>query len=304
MMRFVRNDRQMGLPAGLARTLIGVFALAATAFLAPSASTQAPPQGDQQRVEAALAALKPQRPGVVDAYVVVASLDTAPVFGREAREAGRVLARRFDAEGRTVTLAQDEGTDRAGAPGTPEDLAVALKGVAGLMNLKEDVLVLYTTSHGSPLAGLNYRDPARGSAIITPAQLAAMLGQDGFENRLIILQACFSGQFVPSLANPRTVVATAASAMRSSFGCSSSNDWTFFGHALINQAMRRPDTFVRQFRRAFVMILGWERHLGFEPSSPQLSVGPETAGWLAALDSHAANAVSDPVGRPPSEIAQ
>ena len=37
--------------------------------------------------------------GVVDAYVVVAALDADPVFNREAREAGRVLARRFDAAG-------------------------------------------------------------------------------------------------------------------------------------------------------------------------------------------------------------
>ena len=68
----------------------------------------------------ALAGLKPQRPGVVDAYVVVAALDTDPVFDREAREAGRVLASRFDAAGRTIVLAEDEGSDRADAPATPD----------------------------------------------------------------------------------------------------------------------------------------------------------------------------------------
>ena len=40
------------------------------------------------------------------------------------------------------------------------------------MDRDEDVLVLYTTSHGSPHAGLNFRDPARGAAVIAPAQLA------------------------------------------------------------------------------------------------------------------------------------
>ena len=45
----------------------------------------------------ALATLQPQRKGVVDAYVVTVGLDSDPVFGREAREAGKVLSRRYDA---------------------------------------------------------------------------------------------------------------------------------------------------------------------------------------------------------------
>ena len=79
--------------------------------------------------------------------------------------------------------------------------------------------------------------------------------------------------------------------------------WTFFGYALINQAMRQPDTFVRQFRRAFVTILGWEQQAGFESSSPQISVGDGTAGWLAALDAREPRTATAPVGQLPSEIA-
>ena len=262
------------------------------------------PLDDDRRMDAALGRLQPQRPGTVDAYVVVAALDSDPVFGREAREAGRVLAARFDAHGRTLVLASDEGGDMADAAATPAGLARALVRVGAVMNRDEDVLVLYTTSHGTPRAGLNFRDPARGEAVIAPAQLAAMLDRPGFRNRLIILQACYSGQFVPVLAAARTVVATAASSMKPSCGCSAGNDWTFFGHALINQAMRRPDTFARQFRRAFVTILGWEQRLGYETSSPQISIGSETAGWLAALDAREPKTASAPVGRPPSELAQ
>ena len=282
-----------------------LFALVALCLACGTpASGQSLADTDRERIMAALASLQPQRPGVVDAYVVVAALDTDPVFGREAREAGRVLASRFDAAGRTVVLAEDEGGDRAGAAGTPNHLALALARAAALMDRKEDVLVLYTTSHGTPMAGLNYKDILRGTGVITPGQLAAMLAQHGFKNRLIIIQACFSGQFIPLLAGPETVVATAASSMQPSFGCTAGNDWTFFGHALINQAMRRPDTFARQFRRAFVSILGWERRLGLEPSSPQISIGRGTAGWLSALDARAPKVASAPVGQPPSELSQ
>ena len=287
--------------------LLAAFGLAATAVVAqpqpkePPASINSLP-GDQQRFEQALAALQPQRPGVVDAYVVVAALDTAPVFGREARETGRVLTSRFDANGRTLVLAADEAPDTANAPSTPAFLARALRRASELMDPQEDVLVLYTTSHGSPDAGLNFRDPARGNAVISPPQLAAMLDQPGLKNRLVILQACFAGQFVPTLANSRSVIVTAASSMHSSFGCSAGNDWTFFGYALINQAMRQPDTFLRQLRRAFVSIIGWEKELDIAPSRPQLSVGSETSGWLAALDTHASEVARTPAGRPPSEL--
>lgn len=257
---------------------------------------------DTARLSQALGSLQPQRPGVVDAYVVVVSLDSDPVFNREAREAGRILANRFDAVGRTVTLAGDEGADKGQAIGSPPNLAQALARTAQLMDRNEDVLVLYSTSHGSPHQGINYRDVARGTAVISPEQLASLLNQQQFKNRLLILQACFSGQFVPALSASGTVVATAASATRSSFGCTASNDWTFFGHALLNQALRQPDSFIRQFRRAFVTISGWEKKMGVDASNPQISIGAETAGWLAALDQRAPKVASPPTGRPPAEI--
>jgi hypothetical protein len=286
----------------MSRPLRILFACLAALIVAADAPAQQP--ADSQRLQTALSRLQPERPDVVDAYVVVAALDADPVFNREAREAGRVLARRFDAAGRTIVLGHDEGDDKADVEASPDELARALDGVAARMNPDEDVLVLYTTSHGSPDAGLNFRDPKRGEAVITPAQLATILDHAGAKNRLVMLQACFSGQFVPALAGPRTVIATAASSMKSSFGCSAGNDWTFFGYALINEAMRQPDTFVRQFRRAFVKILGWEKQADFEPSNPQISVGSDTAGWLAALDAREPKTASAPVGRPPSEIAQ
>lgn len=289
----------------MAKRTFSLACLAAALLALGPASAQAPSAAiDTGRLAVALDKLEPQRPGVVDAFVIVAALDSDPVFGHEAREAGRVLARRFGAEGKTIVLAEDEGEDRADGAGTPANLGLALARTAALMDRGEDVLVLYTTSHGTPRAGLNFEHSVHGEGVITPAQLTGMLGEHGFRNRLIILQACFSGQFIPALAAPRTIVATAASSMNPSFGCSPGNDWTFFGHALINQAMRQADTFARQFRRAVVTIIGWERKLGIEPSNPQISIGGETGPWLVALDARAGEVPAAPVGRPPSELAE
>src|SRR5688572_32947474 len=116
------------MPLALRLTLLPLLALA-TAAVAQPASTAIGPD-DAARIEQALASLKPQRPGVVDAYVIVAALDTDPVFGREARETGRVLASRFDGRGRTLVLAEDEGENRADAAGTPKHLELALSRAA------------------------------------------------------------------------------------------------------------------------------------------------------------------------------
>jgi Peptidase C13 family len=252
---------------------------------------------NEQRLQAALVRIQPQRPGVVDAYVIVAALDADPVFGREAREAGRVLAGRFDAEGRTLVLAHDEGRDKADAEASPPGLVEALDSVAAKMNPNEDVLVLYTTSHGSPDAGLNFRDPAFGDAVIAPRQLAAMLNHTGIRNRLLILQACFSGQFVRALRSPTTIVVTAAAEDRSSFGCQAGNDWTFFGDALVNHAFRQPLPLDIQLRRASALIAAAESREQLMPSNPQVSTGADTGKWLSRLEEREPKTTSEPVGQ-------
>ncbi len=259
---------------------------------------------DHRRMHAALRSLKPQRKGVVDAYVIVVALDSDPVFNREAREAGRVLSRRFGAEGRTIILAADEGGSKGHAPGSLNHLALALATSAEIMDRNEDVLVLYSTSHGHPLGGLLYKDSTRGIGAVPPAKLAQLIDAPGFRNRLLILQACYSGQFVGSLAAEGTIVATAAAADRPSFGCSQGNDWTLYGHALINRAMREPQRLETQFRRAAEIVAEAEQRAGLPPSDPQLSIGGATAGWLKALDGRAPKVATKPVGEPPADVEE
>lgn len=269
------------------------------AVLAPPAQQLA----DHRRINAALRSLKPQRKGVVDAYVIVVALDADPVFNREAREAGRVLSRRFGADGRTIVLAADDGPSKASAPGSINHLAIALAATAEAMDRNEDVLVLYSTSHGHPTGGLVYKDVARGIGALPPPKLAQLIDAPGFRNRLLIIQACYSGQFVEPLAAERTIVATASTADRPSFGCSAGNDWTLYGHALINLAMREPQPLEAQFRRAAEIVAEEEQKAGLPPSNPQLSIGGATSGWLKSLEARAPKIATRPVGEPPADVA-
>ncbi len=254
-----------------------------------------------RRLDSALAAVAPQRRGTVDAYVLVAGLDSDPVFGREAREAARVLARRYDAEGRTVLLAGSDGRTADALPmGTPQALALALATIAERMDPAEDVLVLYTTSHGARF-GLAYHDGDQGYGFVSPLRLRALLDELGIRNRLLILSACYSGIFVPALASDTTAILTAASSQRPSFGCLAENDWTFFGDAAINRALREPQPLGEAAETARRTIAQWEADAGLEASKPQLSIGSGVAAWLAPLEARMPSAASESVGRPAIE---
>ncbi|MFL6857356.1 MAG: C13 family peptidase [Allosphingosinicella sp.] len=285
-----------GLSSGTERA-----AIAASLDLGPDLERGRSPAAElaeHRRLSAALEALQPQRRGVVDAYVISIALDSDAVFGREAREAGRVLAHRYDAAGRTLVLAGSDGAGPSALPGgSLHALSLALARVAELADPREDVLVLYVTTHGIP-PGIVYHDGDEGYGLLTPARLAGLLDGLGLRNRLLILSACYSGAFVPALESQSTALFTAASADRTSFGCAADNDWTFFGDAMINRALRKPQPLVQASGQAVSLIAAWERSKGYKPSLPQVSIGGGVAAWLAPLEARMPREATAPVGRP------
>jgi hypothetical protein len=259
---------------------------------------------EHRKLDAALRALLPQRHGIVDAYVVAIALDSDAVFAREARVAGDVLRRRYGAAGRTIVLAGSDGSGPSALPrGTPETLAIVLARIAELMDRSEDALILYTTSHGAPV-GLYYNDGDNGYGLISPNRLAGMLDGLGLRNRLLILSACYAGVFVPRLQSETSAIATAASFDRSSFGCVADNDWTFFGDAMINHALRKPQPIADAFTEANGLITSWEGQLHVLPSQPQWFIGANAARWLGPLERHIPLAATAPVGRPALETSR
>ena len=268
----------------------------------PPAGAPFGPQ-EEQRLDTALRRLAPQRPGTVDAYVIAIALDSDPVFAREARAAGDVLQRRYDAVGRTIILAGSGGdSDRPSPSGSPASLVRAMARIAELMDESEDVLVLYSTSHGTPL-GLTWREGDRDMASITPKQMRDWLDRNGIRNRLLILSACFSGIFVPGLQTSNSVIVTAAARDRISFGCFADNDWTFFGDAMINHALRKPQSLGAAYAEATALVSEWERRFEVTPSQPQIFLGAASAHWLAPLERRMPRSATEPVGRPAVESA-
>ena len=118
---------------------------------------------------------------------------------------------------------------KKGGGATIQALAMALQAADNGVDAENDVLFLILTSHGSR-AGLAVK-AGRLTQTLTPPELAEMLARTRVRHKVVVISACYSGVFVPRLANPNVLVITAADADHSSFGCQDKAKWTYFGDA-------------------------------------------------------------------------
>ena len=143
------------------------------------------------------------------------------------------------------------------------------------MNRDRDVLFLFLTSHGSRDHRFSLSFWPLGLYDLTPPDLRALLDDAGVQNRVIVISACYSGGFVDALKDPHTLVITAAAADRTSFGCSNEADFTWFGRAYFDEALRKTRSFTDAFALAAPVVAERERHEGYDPSNPQMVEGSE-----------------------------
>jgi hypothetical protein len=95
-----------------------------------------------------------------------------------------------------------------------------------------------------------------------------MLNDTIVRHRIVIISACYSGVFIRPLADPDTLVITAADANHSSFGCKNGNDWTYFGDAFFNNALRHISNRMDAFALAASLIHKRELQNHLNPSNP------------------------------------
>ena len=251
-----------------------------------------PPRAAERQaalLEQSLDALQPQRRGVTDVYVLSVGFWSDPVFENEASQAADILSAHLGAQGRTLTLTNGGPVGEARfAAATPYHLAAALGRIGRTIDPEEDLVVVFFTSHGSPDGSVAIRDQNRLSAALRPVHLRDALNDAGIRNRVVIVSACFSGAFVAPLMDERTIVLTAAAPDRSSFGCQPENEWTYFGDAYFNHAVRNGAPLVQAFDEARTLITQWERERGMAPpSNPQRYVGARAHDMLRRAETAA-----------------
>ena len=103
-----------------------------------------------------------------------------------------------------------------------------------------------------------------------------------------MISACYSGGFIEPLKSDTTLVITAADAQHTSFGCGSESDFTYFGKAYFDQALRKRPSFIAAFDDARRIIEARERGEGKMPSNPQMYVGKAMKEKLAGFEAQLA----------------
>jgi Peptidase C13 family len=228
-------------------------------------------------------ALAPQRPGAPDLYFVgVAGYAGQDVFKKEVETVRSLFDERFGTRDRSLLLVNNRGTADQLPMASDGNLRLALDAVAAKMNVDKDVLFLFLTSHGAKDSFAVSFPPFRLKDL-SPKELRQMLDGAGIRWRVIVISACFSGSFVDALEDRQTLIITAASSERTSFGCSSENDWTYFGDAYFNQALRHGSSFIAAFGEAQQIIAAREHKEELTPSEPQIYVGAAIEQKLAQL---------------------
>src|SRR5260221_87760 len=100
--------------------------------------------------------------------------------------------------------------------------------------------------------------------------------------KVVVISACYSGVFIPRLANPDMLVITAADADHPSFGCRDKAKWTYFGDAFFNVALRQASSLKEAFVVARALVQKRELREHSEPSSPQMAGGANVQPLLIA----------------------
>jgi hypothetical protein len=240
---------------------------------------------DQRRlVDAALAALAPQTPGKTDLYVVAFAGDgDEDVFRNETEYVEKLFSQRFGSAGRVVVLQNNPATVTQRPLATWSNLEWVLDGLLqhDRFDVDEDVLLLFMTSHGDEDHYFYVGMDDLPLDWIQADDLARTLNARPFRWRVVVVSACYSGGFLDGLKNSTSMVITAARSDRTSFGCGSDSDITYFGKAFLTEGLNQTDSFRGAFELARQLIAEWEDKAGEERSEPQIASTPMIEAKLA-----------------------
>lgn len=154
--------------------------------------------------------------------------------------------------------------------------------------------LLYFTSHGAPNGMVFGRD----DSLLPPRNLARLLdGTCGKRPTVVLISACFSGVYVPTLATPDRLIVTAARRDRTSFGCGQDDTYPFFDGCVLESFPLASD-FLALGRAVQACVARRETEMKLSPpSEPQISAGARILPLLPLYPLHAAQPGA---GVPPS----
>ncbi len=238
--------------------------------------------------------LDDNRPGTTDLYLLaVGGYAREDVFLNEVNYVKDLFDSSFSTYKRSLILVNNPATVEDYPLANRHNLQDALNGIADRMDVEEDILFLFMTSHGSR----NHRFSIDLGPVplddLSPQQIREALDRSGIRWRIIVVSSCYSGGFIEALKNPDTLIITAAAADRKSFGCGATSSFTDFGTAYFKHALAEQPDFIQAFDIAASRIDEKEQREHRRSSMPQRYVGEEIREKLS--DSYLATHYDPPL---------
>ena len=240
--------------------------LLATLLLASACTPEAPPQ-TRVPVPTPVSASAPAAAAGQWRAVLMAGDNTSPAFDNGVASLRDKLAGHGVREIKTFSSSSPR-LDRA-QWATGDNLRTALKGGG------TEGCIAFVTSHGAE-GGIFLR-PEGG--LYPPSSLDQALTEGcGSAPTVVIMSACHSGTFINNrMRKPNRVILTAAAIDRSSFGCGTGDQYTYYDRCLLQQ-FDAATTWRELAETTRSCVEAQERSFGIRtPSMPQTFVGAEVA---------------------------
>lgn len=227
--------------------------------------------GQMELLNRKLNILKPTTKRVPNLYMLnFAGYGSQDVFMKEAHFAKELFDSRLGTQGRSISLINNHKVNDKTPLASITNLEYSLNHLASIMDVDEDILFLFLTSHGSKdhelsvsLSGVPLND-------LSANNLSGMLKDTGIKWKVIVVSSCYSGGFIKALKDEHTMILTASKSDHVSFGCDDYADSTFFGKAFFKKSLPYSETFKLAFKHARDFISLWEDEKKYDHSDPQI----------------------------------
>lgn len=197
------------------------------------------------------------------------------VFVHEVQAAKKLMDERFNTKHRSMILANNQDYVRTYPLANTHNLWESLESYADKMDLDEDILFIFLSSHGGKDHTLSTRFGNMNMNALSVKSLKNGLDGAGFKWRVIIVSACYSGGFIEPLQDENSLIITAAAKDRNSFGCGHDGEFTYFGEAFFGDHLKTQWSFIEAFNNAKADIKQREADQDYKASLPQIYVGEE-----------------------------
>ena len=199
-------------------------------------------------------------------------------FDNARREVSAALIAKGAQPANLRQLSVDPARDKTGQPPlrvTPETLDRALGEVTARAR---GGCLLYFTSHGSP------QGIAMGDGLYNPVQMDQLADKHcAGRPTVVVISACFSGVFLPTLQEPERLLLSAARRDRTSFGCGQNDRMPYFD-ACVLKSLPSAAGFIDFAKATRRCVDAAEQAARLKPpSEPQAAVGAEMRALLPLL---------------------